>query len=312
MLNQYDRKRIKGELDLRNFMIDVHPNDIKIQGAEWISLNNDPSVRIKRGNSKWHDFSTKRDKLDSFGDGIALLTDFLGYEFKDATKELLDYLDGKIVPVERAKIDTSKKIEPREYELPQKSSRYPNVVYAYLGKTRHIPYEILDKLIKTGAVYQQDVPYKDRVIHNVVFSTPKGNFYEIRGCNTVGNVFHQSMAKTENDCFSIGKAKDPKKIYVTEASIDAISLLSLHMLHNEPLGLYLGLGGIEKQQPIEYFKKCYPNAEIVIAVDNDAAGDKVREKYKDIYNSIIPRNKDWNEDLCEEFTNTSKEDKKEN
>ena len=61
----------------------------------------------------------------------------------------------------------------------------------------------------------------------------------------------------------------------------------------------MGLGGISKQKPLEYLSEKHKDAEIIIAVDNDKAGGQMREKYAGVYKSIIPKNKDWNDDLCE-------------
>ena len=189
--------------------------------------------------------------------------------------------------------------------MPKKSRDFPRTVYSYLGKTRHIPNRLIDLLMAQGYVYMTENSYGKKKIYNVVFTTPDHNFYEIRGCNTYGKAFHQSRAKTEADCLLIPGTKNvPKKIYVTEAAIDAISLLAIMGLKGQKEDAWFAaLGGIAKTQPLEYLAKTYKEAEIIIAVDNDKAGDKMRLEYKDRFKSIIPTNKDWNEDLCKIFSN---------
>ena len=299
MLNQYDRKRIK-EMDLCKFLSEVHPNDVTDHG-NWVRLNCDPSVNIRKGKSLWQNFSRVTDQ--QYGDGIALLTNFLSYDFKSACDELIDYLKGVTVEPKEESSNKSDTKPENEYCMPTKSPGYPRTVYAYLGKTRHIPYQIIDYLLDTGYIYQTDKFFKDTIIHNVVFTTPANKFYEIRGCNTKGKVFHQSNSLTLTDCFTLATDKEPEEIFITESSIDAISLYSLHCIGREiHKAIYVGLGGIAKIQPMEHLIKKYPNAKPIIAVDNDPAGDDMRLAYKD-YSNIIPKNKDWNEDLCEVFSN---------
>ena len=82
--------------------------------------------------------------------------------------------------------------------------------------------------------------------------------------------------------------------YVCESSIDAISLLLLHISAGirEPAA-YLSIGGVRNQQTIDRIRD---SVRTVIAVDNDAAGADCRSRNSNL-ESIIPTMKDWNEDL---------------
>ncbi len=301
MLSSGDRKKIK-EMDLYTYLMEMHLADIEVHNS-WVRLKCNPSVNVHAGRSTWHDFSATT--TEKYGDAIALLTKFWGYSFNEALIELLGYLSTGNITVTHEINNISKSREERCFIMPPKSRMYPKNVYSYLGKSRHIPYKLIDMLMDKGFIYMTDHVSAGKVIHNVVFTNPKRNFYEIRGCNSFGNGFHQSMAKTLNDCLILpGTKNKPKKIYVTEASIDAISLLALHGLSGKiEDAWYIALGGIAKLEPMKYLAKKYPDAEIIIAVDNDKAGDKLREAYKGVYKSIIPKNKDWNDDLCEIYNN---------
>lgn len=301
MLTQKDRNRIK-EMDLYEFMIAVHPADIEIHNT-WVRLKCNTSVNIKAGRPNWQDFSSTTS--EKYGDGISLLTKFLGYSFVDAKKEILKYLSGKPIEGNISHVQSNKAKRISNFKMPVKSTNYPRTVYSYLGKTRHIPYRLIDLLIAQGYVYMTDNKYGKKTIHNVVFTMPNHRFYEIRGTNTYGKSFHQSMACSENDCLIIpGTKNEPKKIYITEASIDAISLLAILGLQKKKEDAwFVALGGIAKTKPLEYLSKKYKDAEIILAVDNDKAGDEMRQAYKGRFESIIPTNKDWNEDLCMIFNN---------
>lgn len=301
MFTQENRELIKN-IDLYQFVISIHRNDIEIYN-NWVRLKCNPSVNIHKCSSKWIDFSSCT--TSKYGDAISLLTRFWGYTFKDAVDELNEYLAGKDIHTRIIEHNQDTDDVKKIFCMPIKSPQYPRTVYSYLGKTRHIPYKLIDILISQGYVYMTDKYVKGKTIHNVVFTTPQKRYFEIRGCNTYGKAFHQSQAMTEKDCLILpGNSNRPKKIYITEAAIDAISLLAIHGLEkNIEDAWYVGLGGILKTKPIDYLKTKYPDVEIILAVDNDKAGDKMREAYKDIFRSIIPKGKDWNDDLCEMFTN---------
>lgn len=58
---------------------------------------------------------------------------------------------------------------------------------------------------------------------------------------------------------------------------------------------YVSIGGVVKQDTIDRLTGMY---NVIIAVDNDEAGDRCRECNKDC-DSILPIRKDWNEDLVD-------------
>ena len=60
--------------------------------------------------------------------------------------------------------------------------------------------------------------------------------------------------------------------------------------------MYASLGGVCNQKPIDRFVA--EGLEVVIAVDNDEAGEHCRQRNTGL-SSIIPRTKDWNQDLTE-------------
>ena len=299
MFSNSNYKR-QDKIDLYDYMLSLHRADIDVYNA-WVRLKCNPSVNIRAGRSYWQDFSSCTD--DKYGDVKSLLIKFLGYSKEEAIEEIESYCSGSGHTLKQSSY--CKEDETERFVMPRKARAYPKTIYAYLGQTRHIPIRLIDLLIAQGYLYMTENKYGRKSIYNVVFTTPDHRFYEIRGCNTYGKAFHQSKAMTENDCLVLpGTKNKPKKIYITEASIDAISLLAIRALNGlKEDALFVALGGIAKTKPIDYLARKYEDAEIILAVDNDKAGDKMREAYKDRFKSIIPKGKDWNDDLCEMFTN---------
>ena len=61
---------------------------------------------------------------------------------------------------------------------------------------------------------------------------------------------------------------------------------------NEP-AVYVSIGGVANQRTIDRLKRKHG---VVLAVDNDQAGEECRKRNPDLP-TLIPVRKDWNEDL---------------
>ena len=57
---------------------------------------------------------------------------------------------------------------------------------------------------------------------------------------------------------------------------------------------YISIAGVAKQPAIDRLKQS--NLDLILAVDNDAAGQKCRDRNSEL-GYILPTGKDWNEDL---------------
>jgi DNA primase len=58
--------------------------------------------------------------------------------------------------------------------------------------------------------------------------------------------------------------------------------------------VYVSIGGVSNQQAIDRLKR--KKLAVVLAVDNDSAGDECRQRNPDL-TTLIPYNNDWNDDL---------------
>ena len=275
--------------DLADFLLRTDPEHYIRQGNSVRLYDPDEPRRnerikrisVKMGASWYHDFKTGES-----GNAVEYLKNYMGYGYYDAVRALA----GENVPYKQAqnpeiyaKQQEEKKKLPVEF--PEKAENGKRV-FGYLCG-RGIPAETIKSLMQLGILYQS----KDKA--NCVFVNGKRDFAEVRGTYTFGNPFHQVIRNQPDKywSFAIGH---PKKAYICESSIDAISLYVLKQKEGtHDNALYVGIAGVENQQSIDLIKKCIP---AVIAVDNDDAGQKCRDRNPDC-EYLIPKNKDWNEDL---------------
>ena len=122
------------------------------------------------------------------------------------------------------------------------------------------------------------------------------DFAELRGTYTFGNPFHGIVPHSRHDGFWwFRTSRNAAKAYICEAAIDAISLYELHKIQgNHEEAYYISIAGVAKQPAIDRLKKY--KYKLVLAVDNDDAGQNCRNRNSDL-EYIIPVHKDWNEDL---------------
>ena len=78
--------------------------------------------------------------------------------------------------------------------------------------------------------------------------------------------------------------------YICESAIDAVSL---YQLLQTP-GTYISIAGCGKSKTIKNIIADHQN--VVLAVDNDDAGNNIAKMFSNL-KRLIPKNKDWNEDL---------------
>ena len=120
------------------------------------------------------------------------------------------------------------------------------------------------------------------------------DFAEVRGTYTFGKPFHGIITNSRHDGFWwFRTSKNATKAYICEAAIDAISLYELHKIQgNKEEAYYISIAGVAKQPAINRLKQS--KLHIVIAVDNDDAGQQCRNRNSEL-EYILPVHKDWNE-----------------
>lgn len=140
----------------------------------------------------------------------------------------------------------------------------------------------------------------------MVFIDPSRTYAELRG-TVPGISFHGMAPGSDTTGFWWFKPGDPGSTvtaaFICEAAIDAISLHLLRQRFPLPPGnnpMYCSIGGVANQRRIDAIKAVMAAAgkPTVLAVDNDDAGERCRQRNPDCY-ALVPRLKDWNADLLE-------------
>ena len=198
-----------------------------------------------------------------------------------------------------------------EFVLPERAENYSKMFW-YLCEKRKLDPDIVKSLVN------QDMLYQSKQGMNAVFvgydkgGKPKSAFQ--RGTwenNTVPPFKRNVYGSDKSYPFCIKGKNDSNAVFVFEAAIDAISHASLYKLNGKDYkkSHRISLGGLDIK-PLLRFLKEYPEVEnIILALDNDAAGQKATEsivqKFKELYGKdgryhiyiTLPKCKDWNEDL---------------
>ncbi len=306
--------------DLYEFLTENHASDIKTEYGSALLLDDD-HVSVKRGYHGYLNFRTGEK-----GNNVDYLMNFLGYDYPGAVLALTggDIEDACHVP--SISPPHSAECGVKEITLPEPlEGRFRNL-FAYLS-SRGIPADIIQDLVDKGVLYQSAEG------NNVVFVSPEGDYCEIRGTNS----YADRRCKRRKECsryrsgehtwcelmdtcsdykpdpfHGCRKAKpdrfwyfdpDPgmptKNIYVCEAAIDAVSLYAIHQQYiMRDKGVYVSIGGAANQRTIDRICRGSRGRNVVLAVDNDEAGDKCRDRNPEL-EALVPVNKDWNEDLRE-------------
>lgn len=303
-------------VDLYEFLIKHHANEVKQQYGS-VLLIQDDHVSVKKGYSGYHNFRT-----GETGNAIDYLMNFLGYEYQDAVLALLgDKGDSHDHVYSNPPVPEAAK----EIHLPEPCQGQYRNLFAFL-MARAIPAYIIQSLIDSGIVYQSAEN------NNIIFVNPQGDYYEVRGTNTYADrrckkrdqckdfypgdhgwccrmdicpnykkdPFHGTRkAKSDRFWYIAVPDKDHKvrAIYICEAAIDAISLWVIHRGKKKDAGnAYISIGGVSNQKTLDRIVRGSKGIPVILAVDNDAAGQACRDANPGL-DHIIPVGKDWNEDL---------------
>ncbi|MBR1711397.1 MAG: toprim domain-containing protein [Clostridia bacterium] len=265
--------------NLHAYLLSAHPSMFRQEGQS-LRMKDNSSISIKQGYSGFVDFST-----GETGNPIDFLMKHLHYTFDHAVSSLL----GGNAPPQSSAVMCDDSFAVKEIILPTPMPEKSQRMTDYL-EHRGIPAWLTDRL------FQQGLLYLEAGTNNLVFVNRKKDFCELRG-TVPDKPFHQCR-KTLPDRFWAFRSdsRKPERAMICESAIDAMSLflLTLQSNKNSIPTLYCSIGGVYNQKAIDKIRAYLP---VVIAVDNDAAGELCRTRNHNDPN-IIPTRKDWNEDLC--------------
>ena len=268
--------------------------NLKSEGKSLRCLDNN-SLIFKVGREGFWVFAWNSRNLK--GDLIKFVMEYYGKNYQDS----VEFLTGESVQL--VSRDTIEKFtKTTELQMPTKSSNMHRAI-AYLNKTRGIKQATIQYLIDRKLLYQD-------VRGNAVFVWKELEGKEIGAeiNGTLSDKRYKGIAPGSSFGYGFNiRSGAPDKLYFFESAIDLLSFTNLFKCKNCVL---VSMGGL-KQEVVNTYAKLYPDAEVVLCIDNDAAGDTFinRNNFSD-YKRITPRSKDFNEDLKNNIANISNKEGK--
>lgn len=275
-----------------------------VKDGNFYSLKEHDSVKFYPDNS-YYRFSTGKG-----GSTVDFVMEFGGYSSKEAIRTLKDQYVGGRYDVIHAVREEGTPIpvpEKKPFVLPQKTTGSFSRAFAYLTKTRCLDPEVVQQCMKDGLIYEDQK-------HNVVFvgKDEAGNAaFATRHTTLTKSKFKRDVAGSRQDIGWMVKNPKAEKLYICEAPIDAMSIMTFRLQQGKPVekASYLATCGTGKDKALYTRLRENPNIKVVVfGNDNDEAGKKANRKIfetlkkdfpKIMVKSLIPNNgKDINECLC--------------
>lgn len=284
-------------------------------GSRYVSLKEHDSVMISvEKNAFWRNSCYYKGSKGHAGSIIDFAIEFLSLADAKEAVQCIANLYGiksddnattvvipKVTPVE------VKERKIGEIELPKKDEHNRNV-YAYLSKTRAIAHSVIRFFLMNDMLYQD-------VHKNCVFHTGT-TFGCVRGTSTYKKFVGDLEGCDYDECFFFYGNPDADVLVVTEAVIDAMSIMT--QFENEKKNFknyaYLALTGTNKLHSVFYhiekaMAEGKPFSKVLIATDNDKYGEEAAgviakelaeygvqsERY------AAPTGKDWNEHIVNQY-----------
>lgn len=305
MTRQEHWQEIKTKVDIRDYA--SYLGFTVIRCGRYYTLKEHDSVRIDPVlNCFWQNSRPGRgNAIGSGGSVIDFVMAFTGTDVNGALTKLEKYLAGdKLLPGQTSmkKKNISVFHEPRKkingLYLPEKGTDMKRV-FAYLVKTRNIDAGIVKEFVKKRQLYQ------DRRGNCVFVSYENGKpvFACIRGTNTWRPFYGDVAGCDYSKGFFVDYGAD--KLYITEAVIDTMSVMTLHKEDYQKWN-HLALCGGGKCDAMNSHLDGI--SEVWLGTDQDKTGREAAKKMEDFLKKNrkdirvvqdFPGKKDWNEVLME-------------
>lgn len=289
-----EQKVIANSVDLEHFL--------RMRGEKLERVGRESKLIYYDGSGK-HDSITIRGstwfdhKNQTGGGAIKFMQEFYDMKFADAVQELLGYT---VSPLSHTSESVPTAKEKKEFSLPPKNHTMHRV-YAYLIKQRFVRADVISFFAKKGALYE------DAKHHNAVFVGFDENGVprqaHKRSTNSFGKTFRITCEGSDTD-YSFAHFGSSDKLFVFEAPIDMLSYISLYP-DNWQQHSYIAMNGVYESAVLKALEQHPDIGHIVVCTDNDEGGIDAFERLNDILHEkgfesvsrVLPKFKDWNEDL---------------
>lgn len=230
---------------------------------------------------------------------IQFLKQYYQYGFQEAMEILLSFENDSDKTIRKKNPEIKK-----EFELPLRNNNM-NRVYGYLLNTRFLDKDVLDRFVKLNMVYE-DVPY-----HNVVFvgydEHGVARHAHKRTTYTKARKQYRGNVESSDPNYSFHYTGDDDRVYVFEAPIDMLSYISLNK-EGWDKHSYVALNGLGIKSLEKLLELNTGIDKVYLCFDHDIAGMEGAERTLDLLRKkgmmdvtiILPKNKDFNEDLKEQ------------
>ena len=275
-----------------------------VQDGHYYTLKEHDSVKIYPETNSFCQFSSGKG-----GSPIDFLMTFGGYTAKEAIEKLeKEYTDGRFNEIHAVPQSHPAPVpEKKEFVLPEKVGGKYTHAFAYLTKTRCLDADIVKRCMSEGLIYEDKK-------HNVVFVGKDDSgqqVYATRHTTLTESNFKRDVAGSRQDVGWMVKNGKAEKLYVCEAPIDALSIMTLLKQQGKSIAKasFLATCGTCKDAALYARLRANPQIkEVSLANDNDEAGQKANEKIYKALQKDFPgirvklctpnTGKDINEYLC--------------
>lgn len=252
-------------------------------------LASDHSVTIR--GCEWYDHEEHEG-----GNAISFVRRHYNLSYPEAMEELLGRKGGQTYSVAQRP-----GIPPKPFELPEANQEMRRV-FAYLVKQRHLDRGIVAHFARARLLYE-DMRY-----HNCVFvgrddrGVPR--HAHKRSCNSSGKSFRQNVEGSDSR-YSFHHIGTDGRLFVFEAPIDLLSYITMYP-ESWQTHSYVACCGTSAVPALATLERLPFPEEVFLCLDNDQAGEtgslrmagQIAERFGIASNRLLPKHKDWNDDLC--------------
>lgn len=284
-------KQTANNADITSYL-QTRGETVKKTGREY--LWESPSGKVSVSGNQWY---SQYEQIG--GNSISFVRKFFGKTYPEAVRELL----GKAEPIPQPIVTERKQSQKEPIELipPPKNGDLCRL-YAYLLNDRCLDREVIHAFVN------KDLLYEDAERHNAVFigTDENGIPRHIHKRSTGSASSYKGNLSGSQADYSFHYVGTSENLYVFEAPIDLLAYISLHKTDWQQHS-YVALCSTADCAAL-WMLKTYPNLKTVyLCLDHDSAGIEGAYRVAESVHRagdysvwrILPKNKDWDEDLKE-------------